>query len=117
MSVTLLAQFRRPDGGDEALQTFLDRYEQEHLPLIATVPGLRSMTIHRVVQSYTPDSDLVLTNQMVFDDRAALDVAMASDPMRQAGRNLREIAPGLLTLVALEEAGPSDEPAADPDAA
>jgi uncharacterized protein (TIGR02118 family) len=117
MSVTLLAQFRRPDGGDDALQIFLGRYEQEHLPLIAAVPGLRSMTIHRVVQSFTPDSDLVLTNQMVFDDRAALDVAMASDPMRQAGRNLREIAPGLLTLVALEETGPSDEPATDPDAA
>ena len=73
MSVTLLAQFRRPEGGDEALQTFLDRYEAEHLPLIAAVPGLRSMTIHRVVQSFTPDTDLVLTNQMVFDDRAALD--------------------------------------------
>jgi uncharacterized protein (TIGR02118 family) len=117
MSVTLLAQFRRPEGGDEALQTFLDRYEAEHLPLIAAVPGLRSMTIHRVFQSFTPDSDLVLTNQMVFDDRAALDAAMASDPMRQAGRNLREIAPGLLTLVGLEEAGSSEGLAADPDAA
>jgi uncharacterized protein (TIGR02118 family) len=117
MSVTLLAQFRRPDGGDEALHAFLDRYEREHLPLIASVPGLRSMTIHRVVQSYTPASDLILTNQMVFDDRDALDAAMASEPMRQAGRNLREIAPGMLTLVALEEAGPSEEPVADPDAA
>jgi uncharacterized protein (TIGR02118 family) len=117
MSVTLLAQFRRPDGGDDALHVFLDRYEQEHLPLIAAVPGLRSMTIHRVVQSFTPESDLILTNQMVFDDRDALDVAMASEPMRQAGRNLRDIAPGLLTLVALEEAGPSEWPVGDPDAA
>jgi hypothetical protein len=40
---------------------------------------------------------------MYFDDQAALDAAMASDEMRVAGRNLREIAPGLLTLVALEE--------------
>jgi uncharacterized protein (TIGR02118 family) len=117
MSVTLLAQFRRPEGGDDALQTFLDRYEAEHLPLIAAVPGLRSMTIHRVVKAFTPDADLVLTNQMLFDDRDALDAAMASEPMRQAGRNLREIAPGMLTLVALEEAGPSDEPTPDPDAA
>jgi uncharacterized protein (TIGR02118 family) len=117
MSVTLLAQFRRPDGGDDALQTFLDRYQAEHLPLIATVPGLRSMTVQRVIQSYTPDTDLVLTNQMIFDDRDALDAAMASEPMRLAGRNLREIAPGLLTLVALEEAGPGNDPASDPDAA
>jgi hypothetical protein len=40
---------------------------------------------------------------MEFDDRAALDAGMASDEMRVAGRNLREIAPGLLTLVALDE--------------
>ena len=117
MSVTLLAQFRRPEGGDDALATFLDRYEAEHLPLIAAVPGLRSMTVHRVVQTYTPGADLVLTNLMVFDDREALDAAMASEPMRQASRNLREIAYGLLTLVALEETGPSEDPVADPDAA
>jgi uncharacterized protein (TIGR02118 family) len=117
MSVTLLAQFRRPDGGDDALQTFLDRYEAEHLPLISAVPGLRSMTVHRVFQSFTPDTDLVLTNQMVFDDRESLDAAMTSEPMRQAARNLREIAPGMLILIALEEAGPSGAPVDDPEAA
>jgi uncharacterized protein (TIGR02118 family) len=106
MAVTLLAMFRRPDGGDDALQTFLRRYRDEHLPLIAAVPGLVSMTVQRVVHSYTPDADLVLTNHMVFDDRAALDAGMASDPMRQAGRTLREIAPGLLALVVLEGEGP-----------
>ena len=31
---------------------------------------------------------------MAFDDRAALDAGLASDAMRAAGRNLREIAPG-----------------------
>ena len=103
MAVTLLAMFRRPDGGDEALQAFLRRYHAEHLPLIAAVPGLRSTTVHRVAFSYTPELDLVLTNHMTFDDRQALDVAMGSEPMRKAGRVLREIAPGLLTLVVLEE--------------
>ena len=49
--------------------------------------------------------DLVAMCEMYFDDEAALDAAMASDEMRVAGRNLREIAPGLLTLVALEESG------------
>ena len=33
--------------------------------------------------------------RMDFDDRAALDAALASDEMRAAGRNLREIATGL----------------------
>jgi hypothetical protein len=40
---------------------------------------------------------------MDFDDRAALDAGLASDAMRQAGRNLREIAPGLSTLLVLED--------------
>lgn len=105
MAVTLLAMFRRPDGGETALDTFLRRYHAEHLPLIAAVPGLRSTVVHRVAHSYTPGNDLVLTNQMTFDDRASLDAGMASEAMRQAGRTLREIAPGLLTLVVLEEEG------------
>ena len=101
MSVTLLALFKRPEGGDEALMTFLSRYHAEHLPLIEQVPGLRSMSVDRVANAVTP-SELCLVNHMVFDDRAAVDAALASDQMRAAGRNLREIAPGLLTLLVLE---------------
>jgi hypothetical protein len=41
---------------------------------------------------------------MEFDDRAAMDAGLASDPMRAAGRNLREIAPGLATFLVLEDA-------------
>jgi len=46
----------------------------------------------------------VLITTMGFDDRAALDAGLTSDAMRAAGRNLREIAPGLATLLVLEEA-------------
>lgn len=101
--VTLLALFRRPDGGEEGLETFLRRYQAEHVPLIERVPGLRSSVAQRVTGTFT-DSDLVLVNHMSFDDRASLDAAMASDEMRAAGRNLREIAPAMLTLVVLEDA-------------
>ena len=41
---------------------------------------------------------------MDFDDRAALDAGLASDPMRAAGRILREIAPGLATFLVVEDA-------------
>ena len=44
---------------------------------------------------------MIVVTRMTFDDQAALDLAMASPEMRVAGRNLREIAPGMLTLVAL----------------
>lgn len=102
MAVTLMALYRRPDGGDEALETFRDRYAEEHLPLVRQTPGLRSLRVQRVAKAFT-DSDLVLVTSMVFDDRAALDAGLASDAMRDAGRNLREIAPGLSTLLVLED--------------
>jgi uncharacterized protein (TIGR02118 family) len=105
---TLLAMFRRPDGGDEALATFLRRYHAEHLPLVAATPGLRATRVQRVDQALGGETDLVLMTSMDFDDRAALDAGLASDAMRQAGRNLREIAPGLSTLLVLDdETGPS----------
>jgi len=48
MAATLLALYKRPDGGDEALQTFWQRYRDEHMPLIAKVPGLRGTKVWNV---------------------------------------------------------------------
>ena len=104
MTATLMALYRRPDD-DEALATFRRRYGSEHLPLIRQTPGLRSLHVARVTEAWG-QSDLCMVARMVFDDRAALDAALASDPMRAAGKNLREIAPGLSTLVVVE---PDDE--------
>ncbi|HEY7942158.1 MAG TPA: EthD family reductase [Candidatus Limnocylindrales bacterium] len=101
MTTTLMALYRRPEGGDAALATFRRRYATEHLPLIRQVPGLLSLHVADVVQVFG-ESDLMLVARLVFADRASLDVALASDPMRAAGRNLREIAPGLVTMVVVE---------------
>jgi uncharacterized protein (TIGR02118 family) len=101
---TLLALYRRPDGGDEALAEFERRYTDEHLPLIAGTPGLRRIHAERVVDMLMGDMDVVLVTSMEFDDRASLDQGLRSDAMRAAGRNLREIAPGLATLLIVEEA-------------
>lgn len=101
---TLLALYRRPDGGDVALKEFERRYAAEHLPLVAGTPGLRSTEVRRVSQALGEDTDLVLITAMHFDDRASLDAGLASDAMRAAARNLREIAPGLATLLVLEDA-------------
>jgi uncharacterized protein (TIGR02118 family) len=102
MAVTLLALYKRPEGGDEGLRTFWQRYRDEHMPLIEKVPGLRGTKIWNVPQRYTGE-DLVAVTEMYFDDQVALDAAMTSQEMRAAGKNLAEVAPGLLTLVALEE--------------
>ena len=101
---TLLALYRRPDGGPDALATFERRYATEHLPLVAQTPGLRSTTVRRVSEALGSETDLVLITTMEFDDRASLDSGLSSDAMRAAGRNLGEIAPGLSTLLVLEDA-------------
>lgn len=101
---TLLALFHRPDGGPEEFAEFKRRYGAEHLPLVAGTPGLRSTTVQRVAGVLGGEMDLVMITAMTFDDRAALDAGLASDAMRAAGRNLREIAPGLVTLLVLEDA-------------
>ena len=101
---TLLALFRRPEGGPEALAEFERRYSAEHLPLVARTPGLRNLRVQRVSEALGTETDLVIVTAMDFDDREALDAGLQSDAMRDAGRNLREIARGLSTLLVLEEA-------------
>lgn len=101
---TLLVLYRRPDGGPEAQATFERRYATEHLPLVAGTPGLRSTHVQRVAGSLAGETDLVIVTAMEFDDRASLDAGLASEPMRAAGRILREIAPGLATFLVLEDA-------------
>ena len=58
----------------------------------------------RVTEALGVETDLILIAQMEFDDRSALDEGLASDAMRAAGRTLREIAPGLTTLLVLDPA-------------
>jgi len=101
---TLLVLFRRPEGGGEALATLERRYRDEHLALVAGTPGLRATRVWRVAEALGAETDLVLATAMDFDDRAALDAGLASDAMRAAGRNLREIAPGLATFLVVEDA-------------
>ena len=50
-------------------------------------------------------------NTSRFDDRASLDAGLASDPMRAAGRILRDVAPGLATFLVVEDAPDLDQAA------
>jgi len=99
MTATLVALFRRPDGGPEAVAAFERAYAETHLPLVAATPGLLDVRILRVAEALGAETDLLLITEMDFADRRALDEGLRSEAMRAAGRNLREIAPGLVTLL------------------
>jgi uncharacterized protein (TIGR02118 family) len=101
---TLLVLYRAPEGGTEALATLEARYRDEHLPLVAQTPGLRSTRIWRVGGALGVETDLALAAAIDFDDRATMDEGLRSEPMRAAARILREIAPGLATFLVLEDA-------------
>ena len=79
---TLLALYRRPEGGPDALTEFEQRYANEHLPLVAETPGLRGVLVRRVSEALGAETDLALITSMTFDDRDALDAGLRSDPMR-----------------------------------
>ncbi len=106
---TLLAIYRRPPGGPEAEAAFEAAYRDRHLPQVAATPGLRSLRVRRVRRQLAGDEDFILAATMEFDDWAALRAGLGSEPMQRAGEVLAEIAPGLVALVALEEA-PDLEP-------
>ena len=101
---TLLVLYRRPEGGPGALETLERRYRDEHMPLVAQTPGLRATRVTRVAEALGAETDLAFVAEMDFDDRAAMDEGLRSDPMRAAGRILREIAPGLATFLVVEDA-------------
>jgi uncharacterized protein (TIGR02118 family) len=101
---TLVVLYRRPEGGDDALATLERRYREEHLPLVAETPGLRATRVWRVTEALGSETDLALVAAMDFDDRTGMDDGLRSDPMRQAGRILRDIAPGLATFLVVEDA-------------
>ena len=102
--MTLLVLYRAPEGGEAALAELERRYGGEHMPLVAQTPGLRASRVWRVKEAMGAETDLVLAAALDFDDRAAMDEALRSEPMRAASRILREIAPGLATFLVVEDA-------------
>jgi uncharacterized protein (TIGR02118 family) len=101
---TLLVLYRAPDGGADALARFESRYRDEHMPLVGQTPGLRGVRAWRVAEALGGTTDVAVAAALDFDDRAAMDDALRSEPMRAAARVLREIAPGLATFLVLDEA-------------
>ncbi len=97
--VKLVALYRKP--ADPA--AFDKAYFETHVPLVKKIPGLRRVAVARVTGAPRGEPEYYMMAEMYFDDKAAMDRAMASPENLEAGKNLMSFAKGLVTFVFAEE--------------
>jgi uncharacterized protein (TIGR02118 family) len=98
--IKLVALYRKP--ADPA--AFDKAYFETHIPLVKKIPNLRRVDVARVTGAPRGEPEFYLMAELYFDDKAALDKAMASPENMEAGKNLMGFARGLVTFVYAEEA-------------
>ncbi len=102
MSTKLLILYAQPD--DE--EAFLKHYNDVHMPLARTIPGLQKAVVNRVDASLTGGSaPYFIITELHFADQAAFDLAMASPENRAAGKDVMSFAKGKFTLLAVTPGG------------
>ncbi len=85
----LILLFHRPPDMAE----FERRWSEEFVPRAERMPGLRRVTVSRVIGGVQEgQQDLHLMHELYFDDRGALEEAMASEQGQKAGETLISIA-------------------------
>lgn len=90
----LVVLYRKP----EISVAEFDAKYREHMELIGRVPGLRKAEVSRFTEAPWGQPDLFQIAELYFDDRRALDAALHSPEMGQAGQQLRSFAKGLFTM-------------------
>lgn len=90
----LVVLYRKPEI---PIEEFDARYK-EHLALIGRVPGLRKAEVSRFTEAPWGQPDYFQIAELYFDDKKALDAALHSPEMGEAGRQLRSFAKGLFTM-------------------
>jgi uncharacterized protein (TIGR02118 family) len=101
VAARLIVLYSAPD--DPA--AFDAHYRDVHTPIVRRYPGLRDLRLTRTDGVAGRAPDYYLVSEMVFDSRAALDEALASDAGRESGRDLRNFAgAGVTMLIADDEA-------------
>ncbi len=97
--VKLVALYRKP--ADPA--AFDKAYFETHVPLANKIPLLRRAVVSRVTGAPRGEPEFYLMGELYFDDKAALDAAMASPENMEAGKNLMGFARGLVTFLFVQD--------------
>lgn len=99
MTARLIALYSEPD--DPA--AFDTHYREVHDPIVRRYPGIREVRLTKADGVGGRPSPFYLVAEMVFDSRADLDEALASEPARESARDLRNFAGSGVTLFIADE--------------
>src|SRR3954469_25838807 len=96
----LIALYKTPP--DTAV---LDRhYAEVHAPLARKIPGLSRLVVNRAIPPpWGGPSPYYLIAELHFPDESTFNAAMASPENRATGKDLRQFAGDLVTLVTVRE--------------
>jgi uncharacterized protein (TIGR02118 family) len=104
VSARLIALYHQPD--DPA--AFDAYYQEVHAPIVRRYPGLRDLRLTRTDTVGGTKPSIHLMAEMIFNSRAELEAALASEPGRESGRDLRNFAGAGVTLLIAEDGGSND---------
>jgi uncharacterized protein (TIGR02118 family) len=100
VAARFIALFNPPD--DPA--AFDAHYRDVHTPIVRRYPGLRDLRLTRPDGVAGRPSPVYLMAEAIFDSRADLDAALASDPGIESGRDLRNFAGAGVSLFIADDA-------------
>lgn len=98
--VSLIAIYRMPEDPS----AFDTHYDNIHTPLVKKMDGIRKIEVFRMDKMLTPSNATLpeapyLMCIMYFDDKEALDRALASEGGRAAAKDLRGFAGQLVSMM------------------
>ena len=97
--VRLIALFRQPpDPGD-----FDAHYRDVHAPLVRAYPGLVELKLTKLRSPGPREPVFYLMAEMSFASRSDLEAALASEPGKESGRDLRNFALAGVDLVIADD--------------
>lgn len=92
--IKLVALYRTPPDPAE----FDTHYDNLHIPLVRALPGLRKLETTRVTGAPIGTSRYHLLCEMHFDNKDAMDEALASPQGRAVARDLMGFGADLVTV-------------------
>lgn len=96
--VKLIALYRKPAD----VAAFEKHYTEVHTPLARKMPGLRKLELSRCYGSPGGEPKFYLVAEMYFDNRDALNAALASPEGKAAGKDVMSFAGDLIHMMLAE---------------